>query len=75
MTEDFPKALEITHKSLIFGGEFDFVQSDKLESGDVEIKLENFSIIMETRIERMLRGLKIDYSKEEKDFTASKVNE
>ena len=68
----------------IFGGEFDFEASDKKEKDDVLIDVSNskkvgasnskksVSILAAKRIERMLRGVKIDYDAKKKDFVAER---
>ncbi|MFA5357723.1 MAG: DUF1858 domain-containing protein [archaeon] len=58
----------------LFGGEFDFQASDEIEEGDVEIKPgSGVVILLDSRTEKFLRGLKIDYDKRVKDFVAIKV--
>jgi hybrid cluster-associated redox disulfide protein len=55
-----------------FGGEFDFEVAKKIQQGEVEVKGE-ISVLMEPRIERMLRGVEIDYDNKLKDFNAKRV--
>ena len=60
----------------IFGGEFDFEASDSKEKHVVQIDAcfgsKAVIVLAEKRIERMLRGVKIDYDSKKKDFVAIK---
>ncbi len=55
-----------------FGGEFDFEVSKEKMLGEIEVK-DKISVLMEPRIERMLRGVKIDFDKKLNDFSAKRV--
>jgi len=58
-------------------GEFDFDAAGKKEKGEVELSAgkgkEVVKVLADKRIERLLRGIRIDFDKEKKDFVA--VNE
>jgi len=60
----------------LFGGEFDFVPVNKKEDDDVEIifgeEKSKVTILIAPRIERMLRGVIIDFDLKKKDFVASR---
>ena len=71
------KFVRIVHNLL---GEFDFQAEDNKEQTDelIPIKAKNgkglvVNILADRRIEKMLRGIKIDYDLKEKDFVAQKV--
>jgi hybrid cluster-associated redox disulfide protein len=70
------KYVRIIHS---FMGEFDFEATDeKLESDvvfDVYAKGEvaSVSVIADSKIEKMLRGIRINYDRKEKDFAATRV--
>ncbi|NMA44502.1 MAG: DUF1858 domain-containing protein [Candidatus Diapherotrites archaeon] len=55
-----------------FGGEFDFEVAKEINVGEIEVKRE-ISVLMEPRVERILRGVEIDYDKKLKDFSAKRV--
>jgi hybrid cluster-associated redox disulfide protein len=59
-----------------FGGEFDFEPTDLKVPGDEVILVGGqgpvLSVLAESPVERMLRGIIIDYDLKEKDFTAQK---
>ncbi|HNV01225.1 MAG TPA: DUF1858 domain-containing protein [archaeon] len=55
-----------------FGGEFDFEVAKEISINEIEVKRE-VSVLMEPRIERMLRGVEIDYNKKLNDFNAKRV--
>lgn len=60
----------------IFGGEFDFESADKKEKEEAVIEVVSgkkpISVISPARIERMLRGVVIDYDSKQKDFVAKR---
>ena len=60
----------------IFGGEFDFEAVDKKEKDEIQIDAatakKSVSILSAKRIERMLRGVKINYDAKKKDFVAER---
>ena len=66
-----------------FGGEFDFEAAGKKEKDDFVIEAVakvkkksdevKVNVLAEKRIERMLRGVVIDYDHKKKDFTAKRV--
>lgn len=58
----------------LYGGEFDFEAVDKKEPGDIELNV-GVPLLIDIKIERMLRGLEIDYDTSAKDFTAKQVNQ
>jgi len=55
---------------------FDFEPSDSKEADELEIevssKKKNFSVLASPRLERMLRGLKIDFDRKTNDFEAKR---
>lgn len=59
-----------------FGGEFDFEPSDEMSGEDVIVAASNAGEIVEvvlfSPIERVLRGIEIDYDSKLKDFTAKR---
>lgn len=61
----------------IFGGEFDFEAVDSKEREESSLLINSgksrIEVITSPRIERMLRGVKIDYDLKQKDFVASRV--
>jgi len=61
----------------VFGGEFDFSAADKKEKGDVLIEAKSesktISVLALPQIERMLRGVEIDYDAKAEDFTANRT--
>jgi hybrid cluster-associated redox disulfide protein len=58
-------------------GEFDFEASNIINDADVVIELdkgkEKVSVVVPKNIERMLRGVRIDFDPKVKDFTAARV--
>ncbi len=69
------KFIRIVHS---FGGEFDFEPTDTQIDGDILLSASvneiNVSILVNKTVERMLRGLVIDYDSVQKDFTAQRSN-
>ncbi len=61
----------------IFGGEFDFEAVDKKEKEEASVIINSekagIEVITSARIERMLRGVKIDYDLKQKDFVANRA--
>lgn len=59
-----------------FGGEFDFDTTDTIEDNDVKVNVVNSNasveVLLFSPIERMLRGIEIDYNLKLKDFTAKR---
>lgn len=59
-----------------FGGEFDFDPVDEIDKDDTVISAINDGVVIEillySPIERMLRGVEIDYDSKLKDFTAKR---
>lgn len=59
-----------------FGGEFDFDTTNDMSDGDVVVTASNSGVIVEvllfSSIERMLRGIEIDYDLKLKDFVAKR---
>ncbi len=56
----------------VYGGDFDFDAVNEKEPTDVEIDA-GVKLLLEKRIERILRGIEIDFNSKLKDFTAKKV--
>ena len=58
-------------------GEFDFEGTNEKEKNDVSIpakaKQSAFEIVIQPNIERLLRGIKIDFDAKKKDFDAARV--
>ncbi len=61
----------------VFGGEFDFQAADKKEKEEVAVEAKKnsktISVLSIPRVERMLRGVEIDYDAKAKDFIAKRV--
>jgi hybrid cluster-associated redox disulfide protein len=59
-----------------YGGEFDFDTTNEMDSNDVLVAATNAGVIIEvllfSPIERMLRGIEIDYDSKLKDFIAKR---
>ncbi|MEI7961399.1 MAG: DUF1858 domain-containing protein, partial [archaeon] len=60
----------------IFGGEFDFAAVEKKEKDEIIIEVsvakKSVGVLASKRIERMLRGVKIDYNSKKMDFVAER---
>jgi len=58
-------------------GEFDFEAADKKEKEDIVIEAEanskKVSVIVSLRVERMLRGVRIDFDAQQNDFVAQRT--
>lgn len=59
-----------------FGGEFDFDTSNEKDADEIIVQAKDgkgfIEILIPSRIERMLRGIEIDYDSKLKDFTAKR---
>ncbi|MFA6419820.1 MAG: DUF1858 domain-containing protein [archaeon] len=58
-------------------GEFDFQTTNKKEKGEIELQVKGGAgkivVLLPIRTERLLRGVKIDFDKKLKDFSASRI--
>lgn len=56
----------------IYGGDFDFDAVEKKEANEIEVDV-GVKLLLEPRVERILRGIEIDFDAKLKDFSAKRV--